>query len=109
QSCGRPLGFGAGTMWLSSPGAVTRVDLAAGAVVGSSLPFGGLTSVAFAGESVWGAKDGGRQILEIDPATNEVIREVPVGAMTIRVIFAYGALWVTDYGSSTVWRITLDQ
>jgi len=107
QSCGRPIGFGAGTMWLSSPSAVTRVDLASGAVVGS-LPFGGLTSVAFAGGSVWGAKDGGHEILEIDPATNEVIREVPVGPMTIKVLSAYGALWVTDFGSSEVWRITLD-
>ena len=107
QSCGRPIGFGAGTLWLSTPSGVTRVDLASGAVVGS-LPFGGLVNVTFEGDSAWGAVEGQPEIVEIDAVTNQVIREVPLGPMPIKVLFAFGALWVTDFNSSEVWRITLD-
>jgi len=107
QSCGRPIGFGAGTMWLSSQSGVTRVDLATGAVVGT-LSLGGLINVTFVDDSAWGAIEGDPEILEIDPVTNEVVRELTVGPMPIKVLSAYGALWVTDFNSSELWRISLD-
>lgn len=105
--CGRPIAFGAGTIWLASSSALTRLEPDSGAEVGF-LEIGGLTTLAFTASSAWGAVEGDDSVLEIDPATNQVIREIPVGPSPIKVLSAFGALWVTDFDSSTIWRITLD-
>jgi hypothetical protein len=104
--CGPPVGFGEGTIWLSAQAVITRVDLANGSEVGE-LAFGAVNSVTFAAGSAWTTIEGDTNLLEVDPATNQIVRELPIGPMPIKVHFAFDALWVTDFVSSEVWRISL--
>jgi len=106
--CGTPVGYGDGTLWLSLEAGLTRVDLATGTVVGS-VPVSSAISIVVDGSSAWATSYDGNNLSEIDPATNQVVREFPVGFSPTKVIVDGGVMWVTDFGSSTIWRIVLTQ
>jgi streptogramin lyase len=108
DGCCWPTGYGAGTLWLSSDDALTRVDLASGNIVGT-LPLGGVTNVEVEGTTAWGAAHNSTTVSEIETDSNQVVREIPAGFSPTKVIVDAGVMWVTDYGSSTLWRIVLSE
>jgi YVTN family beta-propeller protein len=44
-------------------------------------------------------------LAEIDPATNRIVADIPVGARPASVVFANGALWVANLDDRTVQRV----
>jgi hypothetical protein len=46
-------------------------------------------------------------VLEIDLATNEILRRVPVPAGLSVALEVDGVLWVTSFGTSHLWRVEL--
>ena len=52
--------------------------------------------VAFGAGSVWATKEG--SVLQIDPDTNKVVREVPVGPRLRAIAFGAGSVWAAGAG-----------
>ena len=100
---GTLLGVGGGSVWVALNQSVDRVDPADGRVI-ASFPYLGAQAIAFAGAHAWLTVDN-RGVLEIDLATNTVTRTIPVLPSPQVPLEAAGALWVTDYNNSAVWRI----
>jgi streptogramin lyase len=80
-----------------------RVDPTTGAVV-ASLP------ITFAGVvrehdgHAWMIQED-TAVLEIDLETNKILRSVPVRPEPVSAIEAAGALWVTSFAGSSLWRV----
>jgi len=55
--------------------------------------------------SVWVGNHHGGSVSRIDPATNEVIATIPLGAGPGRLTTGYGYVWVDDYNGGGFWRI----
>jgi len=75
---------GAGSVWISNPGAnsVTRIDAATNHVV-ATIPVGeSPTGLAVTPGAVWVANHRGGSLSRIDPATNAVVATIPVGDQT---------------------------
>lgn len=62
-------------------------------------------TVAFGAGSVWATKGG--SVLEIDPDTNSVAREIPVGPRLRAIAFGAGSVWVAGLGRK-VFRLDPD-
>jgi YVTN family beta-propeller protein len=45
--------------------------------------------------AVWVANSAGRTVSRIDPATNQVVRTIPVGNVPVGIAIAGGLVWVT--------------
>lgn len=103
--CGFVVGYSDGEVWLASDDALRRVELASGKVVGT-VDLGSVTSVAVVDGIAWGAVYGQAHLKEIDLATNEVADRGPLHAYLLKILPVDNALWITDFGSSLVWRIT---
>jgi YVTN family beta-propeller protein len=90
---------GAGSLWLADPGAgtVSRVDLAARAVV-DRVPVGGTPGALAAGAGfVWVASVPGGSVKRIDPQSGTISQTVPLGgARAAALTFGAGRLWVAD-------------
>lgn len=89
-------------VWVIGGSAVLRVDPADGHTV-ATFPYPGVVAVTF---------DNGRALLtsgtagviEVDMASNAVVRTTPVpGPWVAHAV--NGALWVTDFNNSILWRI----
>lgn len=104
--CGYLAGYGDGTMWLSADEALLRVDPATGAIA-ATIPLGGAGNVAFAAGAAWTTAYNDNQLKEIDLQTNEITEHGPLGPSPGKVLVVGNVLWVTDFGTSQVWRITL--
>jgi YVTN family beta-propeller protein len=59
----------------------------------------------FAYGSVWVVNGSEDSLLRIDPQTNEVVREIPVGQSPSAIAAGGGALWVANTGDGTVSRV----
>lgn len=103
------LGAGGGSVWVSADGAVLRIDPADGATV-ATLRYQDVRGVAFSADHAWltvgTIGSGGRGgIVEIDLATNAEVQVIPFGGSPLLPLEAAGALWVTDFDNSDLWRI----
>ena len=93
------------TVWVENPAGVARIDPANGQSI-AGFPFSDAGEVSFAGDHAW-LTVASQGVLEIDLATNQVTRTIPVGPSPLVAIEAGGALWVTDFDDNALWRIDL--
>jgi DNA-binding beta-propeller fold protein YncE len=100
---GTLLGWDGTSVWVALNLAVERIDPANGQVI-ATFPYVGAQAIAFAGDHAWLTVDN-RGVLKIDLASNEVVQTVPLLPSPQVPLETRGALWVTDYNNSDVWRI----
>ena len=99
--------FGAGSVWTlnQGDGTISRVDARTRKVVATievGIPGNG-GEIAYGLRRVW-ATVFQIPISEIDPATNQVVRQwVGNGGDSIRA--GHGSVWLTDLRGHTIWRI----
>lgn len=91
------------TIWAKGSSGIDRIDPATGRIV-ASIPDPAAQAISFAGDHGWLTVTG-EGVREIDLATNEVRRTIPVSPAPLFPLEAAGALWVTDFESSALWRI----
>lgn len=93
------------TVWAVTDKGLARIDPIDGHTV-AAFGYPGARAVSFSGRHGWitALSEG---VVEIDLATNKAMRTVPVQPTPLIPLEADGALWVTDFDSSTVWRIDL--
>lgn len=97
------LGADTQALWALVDTGVVRVDASTGETL-ASFPYIDAQAVAFGDGRAWltvsfvGA-------VEIDLATNEELQTIPVEGSRLIPLEASGALWVTDFDNSNLWRI----
>jgi hypothetical protein len=93
------------TVWVLNSAGFARIDPADGrAIAGFSHP--DAQAISFAGGHAWlTVRRVG--VIEIDLATNKETRTIPLTTSPLVPFEADGALWVTDFDNSTLWRIQL--
>lgn len=93
------------TIWVQNTAGVVRIDPTDGRTI-ASFPYPGAQGFSFANGHAWLAvTDQG--VLEIDLATNKITRTIPLLRSPSTPFEAGGALWVTDFDNSDLWRIEL--
>jgi streptogramin lyase len=93
------------TVWLKNRAGMVRIDPLDGHTI-ATFAEPQAQAPAFAGDHAWlTVTDVG--VREIDLATNEVIRTIPVLPAPLVPLEAFGALWVTDFDNSVLWRVDL--
>jgi streptogramin lyase len=106
------LGVGSGSVWASSGDGgdyVYRIDpkrvgLAATIKTdAASFP----DRVAFSPGAVWVGEFQSGKVLDIDPKQNAIVRRLTAGDGSAVVTVAFGSLWVVNFYSNSVWRISL--
>jgi YVTN family beta-propeller protein len=108
------IALGDGSVWVSERvnlegvetgrAAIRRIDPESGEVKTISVDQGS-EAIIFAYGSVWVVNGLEDSVLRIEPETNEVVREIPVGNSPSSIAAGAGALWVTNTGDGTVSRI----
>jgi len=99
--CHVEVGYGA--VWVTSSGALARVDPASNQVVATiPTPLAGrFPSIAFGEGAVWvtsGQSNG--VVYRIDPATNRVTATIPLPGGAFEIVVAAGTVWVSPYDPS---------
>jgi DNA-binding beta-propeller fold protein YncE len=97
------MAVGAGSLWMPTPGTITRVDLAESKVtavidVGGKV---GPASVAASGNEIWFTDDSKKAVSRIDPQTNRIVERIPVGFPAYDIAIDGDTLWLTHLGSPT--------
>jgi hypothetical protein len=93
------------TIWVKTGAGMDRIDPLDGHTI-ASFSDPEAQAISFSVDHAWLTVTGvGTR--EIDLATNEVTRTIPVLPSPLVPLEAFGALWVTDFGNSLLWRITL--
>jgi streptogramin lyase len=94
------------TVWVNNTLGVTRLDPADGSAIAGFSEAAG-QAVSFAGDHAW-LTVSNLGVLEIDLSTNQVRRTIPLQRPSLLLsLEANGALWVTDFDGSALWRIDL--
>jgi len=101
--CGDVIGGDGQTIWLNRGTDVIRMDPADGTVL-ATFPYANAGAVTFVGGRAW-LTVGGTGAIEIDLASNDILRTIPVPGSTLVAREAAGALWVTSFETSELWRI----
>jgi YVTN family beta-propeller protein len=55
--------------------------------------------------SVWVAEHREATLARVDPATNDVVARIPVGALPTNPAYGAGAVWLPEYGNNRISRI----
>jgi YVTN family beta-propeller protein len=101
--CGDVMGSDGQTIWLKRVTDVVRMDPADGTIV-ATFPYANAGGVTFFDGRAWlTAGDDG--LIEIDLASNDVLRTIPVPGSTLVARETTSALWVTAFDTSELWRI----
>ena len=98
------------SVWVANErdGTVSRIDRRHDAVV--TITTGGApTALAFGAGSLWVADGEGRQVAQVDPASNKVLQRVEAANAPRSLAVAEGALWVVSGVDGGVYRIGLDR
>jgi hypothetical protein len=104
EGAGQLLGSEGESLWIATDGGVLRVDPDSGATL-ATFPHSSALSVTFSGGQAWLAVPF-VGVVQIDLATNEVVQTIPVNVSFPAVAReAAGAIWVTDFDNSSLWRI----
>jgi hypothetical protein len=101
--CGDVMGSDGQTIWLNRQTDVVRMDPADGTIV-STFPIASAGSVTFEAGRAWLTASGGG-VIEIDLASNHVLRTIPVPGSTLVARESAGVLWVSLFDESELWRI----
>jgi YVTN family beta-propeller protein len=101
--CGDVMGSDGQTVWLNRSTDVIRMDVADGTIV-ATFPYANAGSVTFLDGRAWLTVSGGG-VIEIDIESNDILRTIPVPGSTLVAREAAGALWVTSFDTSELWRI----
>jgi DNA-binding beta-propeller fold protein YncE len=101
---------GAGSVWVTDPrrGELLRVDLKSGGLV-KTIPVGGQPgAIAFGGDRVWVADEGGAGVTAVNARSGEIFKRglVPHAA-PLRLAVGAGGLWATSASTGAVRRIDL--
>lgn len=111
---GAPIGTDGDTVWISGGPRVddanpedgtevARVSPTDGTVL-AKLPIAGAALVRAAGYHAWVVQANG--VVEVDLETNAVLRTITIPGSILVARTAAGALWVTSFDASELWRIT---
>jgi streptogramin lyase len=93
------------SVWVKNTAGMARLDPADGtALAAFADPAAG--AVSFSGDHAW-LTVGRVGVREIDLATNQVRRTIPIQPFPLVPLEAGGALWVTDFEGSLLWRVDL--
>jgi YVTN family beta-propeller protein len=103
-----PLATGGGAVWVTSAGGVFRFDPASGqetrtetgTIYGSAL-----SGIAVDARTAWVSDAGRNTVLRIDPTTQVVTAQVPVGNGPSSIALGDGAVWAADTPDDEVKRI----
>ena len=101
------LGWDGATVWMTADDAVVRVDPNDGHVV-ATFAFQDVRAATFADGHAWvtvGDVGKGAAAIEIDLATSAEIQRIPLAGSPLVPLEAEGALFVTDFDNSSLWRI----
>ena len=105
----RGVAVGETSVWVAnaSDGTVTRIDPAAGEVVGDPIPVGRDPRELTIGEgSVWVANARDSTVTRIDPADGEVVGDpIDVGEDPIGITVGAGSVWTANFRADTVTQI----
>jgi hypothetical protein len=93
------------TLWEANIAGLVRIDPATGRTI-ASFPYANARGISFSGDHAW-VTVGAVGAIEIDLATNRERRTIPLPASSLLPLEAAGALWLTDFDTSTLWRIDL--
>jgi YVTN family beta-propeller protein len=119
--CGAPrasVAFGGGVVWfVCENGELGRIDPATGRARSIGLEAGLLTSasavlpnfsdIAYGLESLWIVNRAANAVVEIDPVTNQKLRELSTGGAPSAIAIGPGALWIANYDDDTVTRLAI--
>ncbi len=97
----------AGALWVTTPDSVLRVDPGTGAVV-ARIPIGGTPARVLAAPdgTIWVTDKERNRIVRVDTVRNTVLDELPAGPGAFDAVRTPGAVWVTSYAGSDVWRFS---
>lgn len=102
------LGAGAAGVWVSDfeHDSVVHFDRSTGAVLAtiSGMP-PGPSGIAVGQDAVWVACARANSIARIDPITNKVVAELPLGKSPLPVAIAFGSVWVRSEEGDRLTRI----
>jgi len=101
---------GAGSVWVTDPprGEILRLDPTTGRVVRTIAVGGRPGPIAFGGDRVWVADEGGAGVTAVNAGSGEIFKRglVPHAA-PLRLAVGAGGLWVTSASTGAVRRIDL--
>jgi YVTN family beta-propeller protein len=86
-------------------GNVARVNPSSGQVVSIPVGSGEFGSLAVGEGAVWVTTFDEDKLSRIDPATNTVVAEIPVGTNPEGITITPGAVWVSNHRGGSIWRI----
>jgi hypothetical protein len=93
------------TAWAQTPTRLVQIDPATGQTL-QTLDYPGVRAIDFAGDSAF-LTTAGEGVAELDRATNEVRRTIPVPGGELLPFVIGDTLWVTDFNNSLLWRVDL--
>ena len=94
------------TLWVMTIDSLQRIDPDDGRVI-ATFPYTDAQAVSFIDGRAW-ITSTIQGAIEIDLATNEELRRVPIRSGLTVAREADGVLWATSFGSSYLWRVPLD-
>lgn len=95
-ACG--VAVGAGAVWVTTRGdSVARINPATNRL-GRLIPVDDPACVAVGSGGVWVTSPERGLVTRIDPATNEVVAEIPVGGFPLGIATGFGSVWVASPG-----------
>ena len=103
--CGDVMASDGQAVWLNRGSDIARVDLEGTVLATHPFP-GGQTGVTFVDGRAWLAV-GEVGAVEVDLATDKVLRTIDLPATTLLAREIDGVLWVTNFDTSDLWRIDL--
>jgi DNA-binding beta-propeller fold protein YncE len=101
--CGRIVGADEKTVWLADEKQIYRVDPATGATIGT-IPITYAGTMRAYGDHAWLIQES-TAALRIDLKTFAIHQTLAVRPEPLSVIEASGAVWVTSFGSDSLWRL----
>jgi streptogramin lyase len=98
----------AGDIWSPTAHGIIRIDPQSHGVLATVALEGTIARVAAGIDSlVWVTDKEGNRIIRVDPATNEIVDELPAGPGAFDLVAAAGSMWVTSFAGSDVRRYVL--
>lgn len=92
-------------VWVKNTAGVVRVDPADGHAL-AAFPHPDAQGMSFSGDHAWLAVSN-LGVLEVDLTTNRVRRTIAVPGLPLLPLEAGGALWLTDFDNSVLWKVEL--
>jgi streptogramin lyase len=96
-----------GLLWVANTaGYVSAIDPVAGKVVGATIDVGhGVDGLAATPEGLWATTYDRGLVVLIDPASRKIVRRTHIAGHAAGIVFAGGALWVSDFVHRRITRI----